>query len=235
MPNAISIRSYTKQIRRHFHEYHQLVLPLQGSINIEVADYLGKVSLGDCVIIPAGQKHAFSAESGSRFIVVDCDELPINLLQTNNICFAISPPLLAYLQFIDKQLAHQVDSQLETLCFQLLYQLLEQQVCGKRVDNRIEAVLAFIQSDLSQQFSINRLAEIACLSPSQFKQLFKRDMQITTQKYITQLRMEKAAALLTHTDLPVGLVAEQVGYQDFSAFSRRFQLFHGQTPKAYCK
>jgi len=56
---------------------------------------------------------------------------------------------------------------------------------------------------------------------------------MTTHKYITELRMEKASALLAHTDLPIRIVAEQVGYQDLSAFSRRFSSYFGQSPKAF--
>ncbi|POF56904.1 AraC family transcriptional regulator, partial [Vibrio vulnificus] len=54
-------------------------------------------------------------------------------------------------------------------------------------------------------------------------------------QYITALRMEKAKALLTHTDLPVQRVAEQVGYSDLSAFSRRFSRHFGLSPRAFCR
>ncbi len=43
--------------------------------------------------------------------------------------------------------------------------------------------------------------------------------------------MEKAKALLTHTDLPVQLIAERVGYTDLSAFSRRFSIHFGLSPR----
>ena len=45
--------------------------------------------------------------------------------------------------------------------------------------------------------------------------------------------MEKARALLTHTDLPVQQVAEQVGYGDVSAFSRRFTRHVGLSPRRF--
>ncbi|WP_419535300.1 helix-turn-helix domain-containing protein [Endozoicomonas sp.] len=45
--------------------------------------------------------------------------------------------------------------------------------------------------------------------------------------------MEKAKALLTHTDLPIQLIAERVGYNDVSAFSRRFTSHFGLSPKAF--
>ncbi|NQZ92119.1 MAG: AraC family transcriptional regulator [Moritella sp.] len=233
MPNNLSIRAYTNQIRSHFHEFHQLVLPLHGAIDIKVGDYTGKVSFGDCVIIKAGQQHDFRADDAARFIVVDMENFPDNITGSSIAKFSINPPLLAYIQFIDKQLAHQVNKQLESTAFALFYQLLAQQACNERIDPRIAEVIHFIKQDISVLFSIEQLAKIACLSTSQYKKLFKQNMNMTTHKYITQLRMEKASALLAHTDLPIRIVAEQVGYQDLSAFSRRFSNYFGQSPKAF--
>lgn len=233
MPNNLSIRAYTSQIRSHYHEFHQLVLPLHGAIDIKVGDYTGKVSIGDCVIIKAGQQHDFRADNAARFIVVDIATLPDNITESDIEKFSINPPLLAYIQFIDKQLAHQVNKELESAAFELFYQLLAQQTCHERIDARIAEVIHFIKQDISILFSIDQLADIACLSTSQYKKLFKQSMSMTTHQYITQLRMEKASALLAHTDLPIRIVAEQVGYQDLSAFSRRFSHYFGQSPKAF--
>lgn len=49
-------------------------------------------------------------------------------------------------------------------------------------------------------------------------------------QYITHVRMEKAKALLAHTDYPVQLVAKKVGYTDVSSFSRRFTAHFGLPP-----
>jgi len=233
MPNNLSIRAYTSQIRSHYHEFHQLVLPLHGMIDIKVGDYAGKVSFGDCVIIKTGQQHDFRANEAARFIVVDTDNLPTNISESNIAKFSIDAPLLAYIQFVDKQLAHQVNKQLESTAFELFYQLLAQQECNQRIDPRIAEIIHFIKQDISIVFTLEQLAQIACLSTSQYKTLFKQSMGMSTHKYITQLRMEKASALLAHTDLPIRIVAEQVGYQDLSAFSRRFSSYFGQSPKAF--
>ncbi|WP_332248847.1 AraC family transcriptional regulator [Psychromonas ingrahamii] len=91
---------------------------------------------------------------------------------------------------------------------------------------------AFIDANLSASLQILELAKIAYLSPTQFKKLFTNNLGISAYKYITQKRMEKAKALLTHTDLPVQLIAQQVGYNDLSAFSRRFSLYFGLSPRA---
>jgi AraC-like DNA-binding protein len=53
----------------------------------------------------------------------------------------------------------------------------------------------------------------------------------TVMQYIAHQRMARAKALLSHTDYPVHIVAEKVGYQDVSAFSRRFSKHFGVSPK----
>ncbi|MCT7655312.1 helix-turn-helix transcriptional regulator [Oceanimonas sp. NS1] len=52
-------------------------------------------------------------------------------------------------------------------------------------------------------------------------------------QYVTQKRMDKARALIQHTDYSIQLVAELVGYTDLSAFSRRFSQHFGMTPTRF--
>jgi transcriptional regulator GlxA family with amidase domain len=63
------------------------------------------------------------------------------------------------------------------------------------------------------------LAESAFLSETQFKKLFKQHTGMTVMKYVTKLRMEKALALITHTDYPLKIIGEKVGYKEPSTFS----------------
>lgn len=235
MSSRLSIRSYTSQARGHFHKYHQLVLPLHGFIEITVGHYAGMVSIGECVVIKAGQRHEFQADANARFIVADMDNLPDNILAMTESKFVISQPLLAYVQFIEKQLVHQVDSPLESMTFDLFYLLIAQQSYSHNIDHRIERALGVIKQDISLTYSLEQLAKVACLSLTQYKKIFKQSMGMPTHKYITQLRMDRARTLLTHTDLPVRIVAEQVGYQDLSLFSRRFSRHFGQSPKLFTR
>ncbi|NMV11914.1 helix-turn-helix transcriptional regulator, partial [Vibrio parahaemolyticus] len=103
------------------------------------------------------------------------------------------------------------------------------------IDSRIRAVQSLISEQLEQSLTITVLANAAYLSPTQFKKLFKDNLSISVHKYITLQRMEKAKALLTHTDLPVQLIAERVGYSDISAFSRRFSKHFGVSPREFSR
>ncbi|MCL9783448.1 AraC family transcriptional regulator [Vibrio sp. S4M6] len=231
MRNSISIRGYTKQLQSHLHEdYHQLVMPIQGNILIEMPKFVGKVTVGECVVIPSGTEHGFKADEIARFIVADLDVLPAHFFTGQLAVFSVTPPLLSYIHFIEKQLQHQVDNGLESSILNVFSMLLEQQTHAKPIDARLRAVQSHIAENIDKVLTINELAKISCLSATQFKKRFKESIGVTTLQYITEQRMEKAKALLTHTDLPVQLIAERVGYSDLSAFSRRFSKYFGLSP-----
>ncbi|MBR7887534.1 helix-turn-helix domain-containing protein [Marinomonas sp. A79] len=230
----LSIRAYSKQLNRHAHDaYHQLVLPVKGSIHM--GEHLNRVMVGECVVIPAGVTHVFKADEAARFIVADMNALPMHLVKTTSFVFTVSPPLLSFLYFVEKQLEHQVDSGLEFLVATMFYQLLEQQDTTGALDSRIRSAQTIISEQLDQSLSIEVLAAAAFLGPTQFKKRFKECVGLSVYQYIIQQRMEKAKALLTHTDWPVVLIAEKVGYTDLSAFSRRFSLYFGVSPRAFSR
>ncbi|MDD1781904.1 AraC family transcriptional regulator [Enterovibrio sp. ZSDZ35] len=233
MTNTLSIRAYTKQTQNHTHGFHQLVLPIQGSIHIALDSFSDAVSVGECVVIKAGTEHHFRADDAARFIVVDLDTLPPHISQSEFVLFAISPPLLSFVYFAEKQLEFQVDSKLEMALFSLFYLLLEQQEISVIIDSRIRRAQAHILEHIESPLTIKQLADIACLSPTQFKKRFKETVGETVHQYIVQQRIEKAKALLTHTDLPIQIVAERVGYLDLSAFSRRFSMTVGLSPSRW--
>lgn len=228
-----SIRSYTKTSHSHYHQYHQLVLPLHGTIDISVGSYSGLVGVGDCVIIQAEQLHRFSANEAARFMVVDCNYLPENILQTPDQKITVDNSLITFTQFIEQQLESELNEKTEQHIFTLFNQLLSQQSGINRIDRRLEPVLSAINDDLSIDLSISQLAQLACLSPTQFKKIFKQCLGQTSQQYIRGLRMNRAKALLSRTDIPIAIIAQQVGYVNPSAFARQFKLLFGQSPKRF--
>ena len=52
-------------------------------------------------------------------------------------------------------------------------------------------------------------------------------------EFLKEVRLRRAARLLETTDLPVGVVAERVGYASRSYFSRAFKELHGTYPAGF--
>ncbi|RDE24860.1 AraC family transcriptional regulator [Motiliproteus coralliicola] len=230
MSARLSIRSYSFHSDKHQHDYHQLVLPMAGSIDIETLGQRGRAAPGSCVIIPAGQPHWFAPDPEASFLVADLTLLPANLLCSDQAIIRISPPMQAFCTFVQQQLEHQVSPELEQQLGDWFIRLLSEQNFLYSHDSRITRVLNHLEQDLSQSPSLAELADIACLSLSQLKTLFKKQTGRTVGQQLLRLRMEKARALLLHTDYPIGIIAQQVGYQDFSTFSHRFSCHYGHPP-----
>ncbi|GEK56488.1 helix-turn-helix transcriptional regulator [Pseudoalteromonas espejiana] len=234
--NKLSIRYYSQDIKRHQHNYHQLVLPLHGEIHITLNnEFKTTVSTGSCIVIEQNVVHAFTADEAARFIVADLDSLPDNLINLFCPKISIDNRLLSYLQFIEQQMLLASDETLTHSTFDLFYLLLCEQENHSNVDKRIDTVITTVKQNLAYPYTLKELANIACLSVTQFKAVFKKNTTMSALQYLTMLRMQHARALLTHSDLPIALVGERIGYNDASAFSRRFNLYFGQPPKAFSK
>jgi len=235
MKNPLSIRSYSTKPTSHSHEFNQIVLPLRGVINIKVDGFNGKVTPGECVVVKAKEEHLFTAGTEARFVVVDMQNLPPNISTSQCVVFAISKPLIHYLVFIESQLENQINGPLEKSMFETFHLLLADQILSPKLDNRISTSIAYMKKNIADQLQINRLAKVAFLSDTQFKKLFRQQTGMTVMKFVTRLRMEKAQALLTHTDYPLQIIGEKVGYNELSAFSRKFSQYYGLSPNQFKK
>ncbi|XOV77422.1 MAG: helix-turn-helix domain-containing protein [Aestuariibacter sp.] len=235
MTDSLSIRSYSSKPMNHAHDFHQLVLPLRGVISIQVGQFNGKVAPGECVIVRAREEHLFTANPEARFVVADMQTLPDNLYSYQGVVFAVKKSLSSYMTFVEEQLEQQLNPTLENAMFETFALLLSNQILMPKVDNRIATAMMFIEQNIQERLNINMLADAACLSSTQFKLLFRKQTGLPPMSYVTQMRMEKAQALLTHTDYPLQMIGEMVGYPDLSTFSRNFSQYYGLPPTKFKK
>ena len=233
MPDSLSLRAYTSTVCSHEHDFHQIVLPLKGFIEVRINGNDGIVGVGQAVIIQRGVQHSFLAQEQSRFLVADVSELPDNAYSLTSPFASISAAMQSYCDFIDTQLQYQTNTDLEKGMLSLFRHLLLDQEFSPKVSNRISRVLAYIRSNLNEGCALEQLASIANLSSSHFKAEFKKQTGTPPGEYLIGQRMEKARALLNNTDFPVQIIAERVGYSSLSAFSRRFSAYFGEPPSKY--
>ncbi|WP_027708265.1 AraC family transcriptional regulator [Zooshikella ganghwensis] len=89
---------------------------------------------------------------------------------------------------------------------------------------------SYVERHLHQKISIIQLARQACLSPSHFHAVFKAQSGLTPHQYVTQLRIQRAKALLTTTSLSLIDIAQQAGFSSQSALTHALKQKTGQTP-----
>lgn len=97
----------------------------------------------------------------------------------------------------------------------------------------IEEALKYIESNYSEQISINKIAKWLNLDRSYMYRLFKSITGISPQEYLLDFRIRKACDLLKNTDLTITNISRSVGYDDSLYFSRLFKNKKGKTPSEY--
>jgi len=77
------------------------------------------------------------------------------------------------------------------------------------------------------------MASIVNLSRWRFSHIFKECMGTSPERFLTQVRLEKARELLETEFLTVKEVMNRVGMTDASFFARSFRAAYGTTPGRY--
>lgn len=99
---------------------------------------------------------------------------------------------------------------------------------------QLAALIQAVQQKPQHEWSIDEMAEQAAMSRSKFSALFKETVGQAPMEYVTGLRMAMARGLLKK-NRPVGLVANDVGYENASSLAKVFKKHFGVTPKQWIK
>jgi len=84
-----------------------------------------------------------------------------------------------------------------------------------------------------RDWTLADLARVAGTSRSVLAERFQQLVGTSPMQYLTQWRMLMAANLLRRSNAPLSRVAEEVGYQNDTSFSRAFRREYGQPPAAW--
>lgn len=104
---------------------------------------------------------------------------------------------------------------------------------GQPVADHVEKALACMAYEYMTGITVGEIAHRLSLDRTYFSALFRKKMGISPGKYLFNLRMERAAVLMTkHGETP-SRAAAAVGYGDLFTFSRMFKRHFGASPRAY--
>jgi AraC family transcriptional regulator len=100
----------------------------------------------------------------------------------------------------------------------------------------IRKVLEFIQMNLAEDLSLQRLSEIANYSPFHFQRVFTDAVGESPKQYVIRLRLERIAHYLkVFPGLSISDLAEKSGLTSLSTFSRAFNNYFGVNAEDYRK
>lgn len=97
----------------------------------------------------------------------------------------------------------------------------------------MEKVLEYIGLHYHEKITLANVAEQVFLSRSYFSKFFNEQMNCSFTDYINGLRVAKSETFLLDSGLPIAEVANMVGFEDQSYFTKVFKKFTGVSPGRY--
>lgn len=97
----------------------------------------------------------------------------------------------------------------------------------------LRKAVEYLDAHFDQTLTLDILAGRAKLSVSRLAHRFKEETGTTLIEYLTWVRIGHAQRLLVETDKSCQKIADEVGYNNQSYFSRAFRRVVGITPRQF--
>jgi AraC-like DNA-binding protein len=102
-----------------------------------------------------------------------------------------------------------------------------------RPSRRIAALIEYMHGSFGEPINNRDLSLRAGLATNSMLRLFTREVGQPPRHYLAGIRVEAAARLLQHTDLPIDTIARRCGFCDRNYFSSVFRRRLGAGPATY--
>lgn len=236
---SLSIRSYRGRERAHAHDFHQIVLPVVGTMEVRVGDALGAIAASSGALIVSGTPHQGNVLGENRFVVFEVPRasfLPESIVARAAAVpfFPIDEPLDHLARYVSSEISGgALGEGLTRHASALMADAIGRKYASPaRPAPPILRALAMIEARYAEPLTVGALAREAGMAPSRFHEAFRRDTGETPAERLAATRLDRAEDLLRETRLSIAEIALAVGFSDQSALTRSFRRRRGTTPAA---
>jgi AraC-like DNA-binding protein len=215
--DQLSLREYGPSHGSHSHDHFQVLVGLEGLLELEIEGRGRRIGAGDAYAVAPGERHDFQAAGHSRCLVLD----------SANPLWLRGAPQPARPQQVGALAAYLAGALAQQQPLASLYGpalLLEAwapPVAGPlRPRRRIDwqALAVWVQARLQQPPSVAALAARVCLSPSQFALRCHEAQGMSPLDWLRLQRLARARQL-RDSGMAVAEVARRTGYRSPSALT----------------
>ncbi len=236
----ISLRSYEQREALHLHDWHQLVLPVEGAQKVDFGYTDGTLAKGRGVLVTSGQPHRIRGLGVNSFVVFD---IPRGGPRAQGLPDAVRRRAAAMPFFVADDglrrlagyVAHELaDGALDAATAHhvtgLFIHALTRRLGAGAVPPAVGRALDLIHAHYDRPLAVAELAAAAGLSASAFHDRFRAAMGGSPADYLSEVRIDQAARLLRASELSIAEIAHATGFSDQSALTRAMSRRRGTTP-----
>lgn len=244
MSPTLTLRHYLEAPIAHSHDHAQLVFGLSGHLDLEVDGRGSQVRESSVMVLPFSAHHACISHDGSRCLVLDVPTEHWVVQSLGEHADASrrlldQPARLALdarqhqlVQWLAQSPVHDplIVQHGAVLLLASLNHPQAQPLPGRRLP--YAAFNSHIERHAARPLQVADLARIADLSVPRLHARFMAECGQTPMDYLRSRRLHLALRLLRETSLPIGEIAERVGYASQSAFCAAMLRAFGASPGA---
>jgi AraC-like DNA-binding protein len=248
---ALSLRRYGAVSACDVHAFHQIVLGVDGAMEMAVEGVGHRIDARRAWLIPAGARHEYSGIGENRQLVLDVPRASLALperlfarsvpLTMNDALVGLVHEAAAYAAHADAAAGATSSSHAAYLARRLAWDTAARLAPFLGDSMGIEAPASgldyaridkWLRAHLSEPLKVADLAAHCGFGERRFHQLFDEAFGATPHRYLQRLRLDTALTLLSDPHRTLTDIALTVGFGDQSAFThaftRRFGLAPGQ-------
>jgi AraC-like DNA-binding protein len=236
--------------QHHAHDFHQIVIGLQGRAEFEIEGLGGAISAFSGCIVPANHVHYYVGQGKNRQLILDLPADAPSLTGYHHELsrlfdaprfFALDQPLKHYLDFLlleqsscPEDISAAQSDRLAATFLGCLHARLGGTSSQPRVRQLDLAKLDhFIDRHLASPITVADLAAQACLSEAHFRSRFREQTGLSPWQYVRRRRLEAACRLLEEGNMPLSQIALNTGFAHQSALSHAFRSAYGCPPSQF--
>ena len=244
-----------KDFSYHYHDFHKIIVFISGKVTYHIEGKAYHLKPRDILLVSQGAIHKPEIDPSvpyERYIFwirddLSCQELNTCFQKANDRSFnlvradsALQERLKDLLPEIEQTLQnkHFGDTVLRNALFTqfMIYInrifLRTSSSPDKKAyssDTQVEQLLKYINRNLSENLSIDQLAERFFFSKYHMMRKFKNETGYTIHNYITSKRLLMARSLISQ-GIPVMKAAQASGFHDYTTFVRAYKKQFGKAP-----
>lgn len=245
--------------KKHCHENrYEIIQTLSSDGNFVIKDALYPIEYGSVFLINGIDLHCSAPQKPNLYTrnkIILNSEILFNLAEQMGCTSIIQSMFIdtgSAVVKLDSSEIEQVDTIFQEICdlqnegseqnrlalYARIFQLL--QICYNnhkekkpKLDNCVSQALAYINDNITNDISLDRLSEALFINKSYLCRQFKKATNMTINEYIKNRRLSIAKKKLQFTDISISNIAFLCGFSNFSHFSNFFKKLEGISPSQY--